>query len=148
MARIILFIVLLALSSCTSKVETQLNELAEARSLWTKSAPSLSYSFDYTRHCFCPGFAPVRVRVARADIVAVSALDDSNPIHEGWIGNVPTIWKLYDEILRLIERSTAEGTSLHVEYDLAYGYPTIIDWKDDRVADAGFRVMVGNLVVE
>ena len=128
-------------ASCTSKLETQLSDLVNAKNLWTNSANYQAYSFEYVRHCFCLSSGQrIRVSVENGTIVALDSIGEDASLPRLDSDSFRTIPDMFQLILDLVESDLKDGASLQVEYDSEYGYPTIIEYDSRRGSDSAVRI--------
>ena len=142
--RVVVSLVFFAISACTSKIETQISDLAKARNCWALTRTK-DYSFDLQTKCFGACFGPVSVEVALGDIVSVTPHEGATSYRDEYLEYVPKIGDLFDRVLHYIERSSEDGVDLDVTFDPTYGYPQTIIFKDTNSSDGFFEAIVENV---
>lgn len=102
-----------------------------------------SYSYVYSRYCFCVVDAVgVRIEVRDGEVVGAWEANDAPVQHP--LTMYPTINDLFDEI---DEAAEADPDLIEVTYDKARGYPTAISIDYDyRMADDEIGHRASNLV--
>ena len=143
MGRAAIIFLLIAVISCTPRLESRTLDLVNAKNLWLQTSPGESYSFTVVRRCFCElDGVPVRVTVI-GDIV-VSTTDSrglstaDEPAQHGFL----TIPGYFNLILDLIEQEFNSDLELEVVYDQKSGYPSLIAWRDSGVMDADVQIEI------
>lgn len=129
---------------CTSEIEAQISELANARNCWALTR-TRDYSFDLQTKCFLACYGPVTVDVSLGDVVSVTPHEGVTSYRDEFIGSVPRIGDLFDRVLRYIERSSQDGVELEVTFDSGYGYPRSIVFRNNNLTDTYFEAIVENV---
>lgn len=104
-----------------------LTDLEAARARWN-AAQSGTYSFTYTRDCFCPEEYRGPFEFDIVDGVRTQVRFKGEPYFDRALEEFETIDDIFDEVERAIEQGAA---SVNVEFDPDLGYPRSvwIDWE-------------------
>ena len=138
-------ILAVAQTSCTSKIEAQVKELAAAKVCWGKTRTG-DYAFDLKTSCFGACYGPVRVEVSGGDVVSVVPHEGVTSYRDSYFGDVPTIGDLFDTALHAIETSALEEFDTQLAFDRTYGHPTrIVIRHNISSSDLGREYVVSNL---
>ena len=143
--RTVILIVLIAVASCTSRLESRTSDLVNAKNLWVQTNAGRTYSFDVVRHCYCT-FNGVRVRVTVVDDKIVRTTHSQDTIFTGEPNpyGYQTIPGYFNLILDLIERELNSGLALEVEYDEQSGFPSRIAWSEPSVTDSAVQIEISD----
>jgi hypothetical protein len=123
---LILTTLLLACSS-TKPSDVWQEELDAARERWEQAGPS-SYTFRYTRHCFCPQLA-LRVTVHHDVVTAIQDLTVDTAYVAPFVDH--SIPKWFDQVQDLIDLPAHQLTAT---YDALTGVPLSV--AADPIANA------------
>ena len=147
MARAVIIFLLIAVSSCTSRLESRTINLVNAKNLWIQTNPNQSYSFAIVRHCNCT-LSGVSVRVTVVSDTVVSTLHSQDhkftgePNRYGYL----TIPGYFNLIPDLIEKELHSDLELEVKYDAQFGYPLLVAWSEPGVMDSAARFEISRYV--
>ena len=141
MMRTVTLFVLIAVASCTPRLESRTSDLVNAKNLWVQTNAGRNYSFDVIRHCFCT-LNGVQVRVTVVDDKIVRTTHSQDTIFTGEPNpyGFQTIPGYFSLILDLIERELNSGLELEVEYDEQTGFPSIIAWSEPAAIDSAVKI--------
>jgi hypothetical protein len=122
---------------------TEGNKLNAARRLWSDAALA-DYRYEVRSYCEClQGGRWIAVTVLAGRVNSGTYLDTETPVESRFLEALPTIPALFDRIQHAIDES---AVLLEVEYDSAYGHPTLINVDISRaVADEEFSLQSRNL---
>jgi len=90
----------------------------EALDRWNAHALT-TYTYEYTRSCFCLPLPPVRVDVRDARVVRVTDLNTGADLDTAMV-RLPTIDDLFDLVRYAIDE---DARMLEVTYDETWGFP-------------------------
>lgn len=143
MARATIILVLIAVCSCTSRLESRTTDLVNAKNLWVQTNPNKSYSFRVVRRCFCTfdGVA-ARVTVVGDAVVRTTVSQDVRFTREPNPYGYLTIPGYFNLVLDLIEQELNSSLELEVEYDARLGYPSLIAWREPNAMDSATRIEI------
>lgn len=136
----------LALSSCAVGVNDplspdELSALRKAQALWQRSNVS-NYVVTQRQLCFCPpGLGDWTIVTVRGGQVVSATNESGNPVNAA--GRV-TVEQAFQ--IALNNASSSHLQDVRVQFDVTYGYPTLIEiTAKSNVADGGLTFQAKNL---
>lgn len=117
------------LTACNGPTAPE-RELRAARALWVQRRPA-SYDITVARFCFCTseGVGPAIVSVRDGVVTSRTYVATGSAVGPTYADLFPSIDGLFQKIDDARRRRAA---SLSVEYDRAFGFPTVIAIDYDR----------------
>lgn len=141
--KIVPFLVLVlsvTISQCSWKYDRLSQEVEDNREKWRKHDIA-SYSYRFSRYCYCPQsyVGPFRVFVVDNKVDSVFSYADSISVKDT-LDEFTTIDGLFDLLDSEIDRKPAD---IYAEFNKEYGYPSIV--RIDNIQNAiddetGFNV--------
>lgn len=121
------------LSSCDSIADDRKeNDFKANRNLWQQQDIE-SYTFDFSKICFCGGlFNPATIVVEADTVHAVLDPESGKPLRDPQtqelvLTKYPESFLTIDELFEVIENANEKADKLKVEYNRKSGYPVHIE---------------------
>jgi len=144
MKKIIMFALVFVLSACSlgAKSELQTNQ-----DKWEKSGIT-HYRFDLFIGCFCAfrDKMPLHIEVKDGEVVSISYVDGTPaPTDDEFFNRFATFERIF---LDLQSGPASEADEITVEYDPTYGFPTIVNVDQIKLAmDDEYHLTVSSFEV-
>lgn len=116
------------------------------RRLWNQQNIS-NYQYTFSNGCFCIPEArgPVVIEVRNGETVSITSVTTGESVDPRFFKQYSTIPKLFNVIQDAIQR---QASSLNVQYNSRYGYPTQIDIDyNSQIADEEVFLTIENFKI-
>lgn len=125
-----MLLAVLALTSCTSAVQSKLDENID---LW-ESKGLRNYDFVLKETCFCIITTPAMIQVRDGEAISVTYISNGVEKQTQSLSDLDTIEDLFRAIQRAID---GNAHTIDVQYDGDYGYPRriSIDYEENATDD-------------
>ncbi|WP_414577701.1 DUF6174 domain-containing protein [Anabaena sp. CCY 9402-a] len=132
--------------SFSKNLNLELRRLKFNRRLWNSQNIS-NYRYTFSNGCFCIPDArgPVVIEVRNGQTVSITSVATNQPVDPQFFRQYSTIPKLFNVIQDAIQR---QASSLTVQYNAAYGYPTQINVDyNSQIADEEIYLTIENFEI-
>ena len=139
-------IFLLLISSCSSDLDEKVKSLVESKNKWIKSVPNRNYTYTYLNKCFCGlNDKEIQVQVENGAVISVTLKNGE----KRKVKYFKTIKQHFEFILETIKKEEwGNSGSLNVEYDKILGYPSLINFRNKKVMDGSFTILISNITIQ